>query len=71
MERFAGEYSFGIVAMGNHELRYRYTLKLEDNCFKIPILIHPRSFVGRQYANIQKGCIIEPMTTVQSVQFWV
>lgn len=65
MERFAGDYSFGIVAMGNYELRYRYTLKLEDNCFKIPILIHPISFVG-QYANIQKGCIIEPMATVQS-----
>lgn len=51
--------------MGNHELRYRYTLKLEDNCFKIPILIRSRSFVN-QYTNIQKGYIIEPMATVQS-----
>lgn len=63
MERFAVDYSFDIVVMGNHELRYRLIFKLEDNCFKMPILIHPRSFVG-QYANIQKSYIIEPMATV-------
>ncbi|MCD8013679.1 MAG: PglB [Lachnospiraceae bacterium] len=65
IEKYSGEYQFGIAAIGDHELRYRYTLKLEDNCFQIPILVHPRAFVGK-YASIQKGCIIEPMATVHS-----
>lgn len=65
IEKFAGEYSFGIVAIGNADTRYSLTKKLEENCYKIPVLVHPKVFVGK-YATIRKGCIIEPMAVVNS-----
>ena len=63
IEKFAGEYSFGIVVIGNADTRYSLTKKLEENCYKIPVLVHPKAFVGK-YATIRKGCIIEPMAVV-------
>ena len=68
IERFAGEYRFGVVALEQWELRRKYIMKLEENCYTIPVLVHPRSFVGK-YARIQKGTIVEPMATVQSGSF--
>lgn len=43
-------------------------MKLEENCYTIPVLVHPRSFVGK-YARIQKGTIVETIATVQSGLF--
>ena len=65
IEKFAGEYTYGIVAIGNSELRYKFTQRLEENCYKIPVLIHPRAFVGK-CATIRKGCVVEPMAIVNS-----
>ena len=65
IENLAGQYSFGIVAIGNPEIRSTLTKRLEENCYKIPVLIHPKAFVGK-YATIRKGCIIEPMAVVNS-----
>lgn len=65
LEKFAGEYRFGIVAIGDPELRYRYTAQLEYNCYQIPILIHPRAFIGK-YARLHKGCVVEAMAVIQS-----
>lgn len=41
------------------------TQRLEEDCCKIPALVHPRAFVGK-YATIRKGCIIGPMAVVNS-----
>lgn len=65
IEKFAGEYSFAIVAVGNAEIRSSLTKRLEENCYCIPVLVHPRAFVGK-YATLRKGCIVEPMAVVNS-----
>lgn len=65
IEKYVGEHSFRIVAIGNAETRKTLTSCLEENCYHIPILVHPRTFVGK-YANLKKGCIIEPMAVVNS-----
>lgn len=65
IEKFAGEYSFGIAAIGNPETRNEMTKRLVENCYHIPVLVHPRAFVGK-YANLKRGCIVEPMAVVNS-----
>lgn len=65
IEKLAGQYSFGIVAIGNPEIRNILTKRLEENCYHIPVLIHPRAFVGK-YASLKRGCIVEPMAVVNS-----
>ena len=65
IEKFAGEYSFGIAAVGNPGKRRELTMRLEENCYNIPVLVHPRAFVGK-YASMRKGCIVEPMAVVHS-----
>lgn len=65
IEKYAGEYSFGIVAIGDPEIRNTLTKRLEENCYHIPVLIHPMAFVGK-HTSLKKGCIVEPMAVVNS-----
>ena len=65
IEKYAGEYSFGIVAIGNPEIRNTLTNRLEENCYRIPVLVHPKAFVSK-YASLKRGCIVEPMAVVNS-----
>ncbi|MCF0134695.1 MAG: PglB [Blautia sp.] len=62
---YANDYSFGIVAMGDPESRYMLTRTLKENCFHVPVLIHPKAHVGK-YASLKMGCIVEPMAVVHS-----
>lgn len=63
-ERFAEEYTCAAVAIGNPRLRMEYLEKLKDS-YKLPILLHPRSWVSLS-ARIGMGCIIEPMAVIQA-----
>lgn len=65
LEKYAEEYGFGIAAVEDSDLRHVYTLRLEENSYHIPVLIHPRAFVGK-YARLRKGCVVEAMATIQS-----
>lgn len=59
------KYRYGIVAIGNPELRKKASLLLKDSGYEIPTLIHPKAYVS-QSANLGVGCVIEPMAVVHS-----
>lgn len=64
-ERFAPDYSYAFVAIGNSELRLRLIQKLEESCFTIPILVRPRAYVAPS-AQLYKGAIVEALAVVNS-----
>ena len=45
-EKLAGEYSYAFSAFGDSKLRMRWMEKLEENCFTIPVLVHPSAFIS-------------------------
>lgn len=61
---FSDQYHCAVVAMGNPELRLRYLEKLSKH-FKIPVLIHPKSYVSLS-ASLGKGCVVEPMAVIHT-----
>ena len=64
-EKFSVLYSNAIVAVENPEMRLNWIKKLEEACYKIAILIHPKAYVAPS-AQIMKGSIIEPMAVINS-----
>ena len=65
IEKFAGEFHYGFVAIGNPKARRRLTEALRYNCMTPAILVHPDAYVSPN-AQLQKGCCIEPLATVQT-----
>jgi len=62
--RFAGEYEYAIVAIGNSLVRESYLKRLAKD-FKIATLISPFAFVSPS-AVCGEGTIIEPMAVIQT-----
>ncbi len=56
-EKFTGEYSYAFPAFGNSELRTQWIAKLEENCFTIPVLIHPTAYISPS-ASVYPGSVI-------------
>lgn len=59
------KYQNAIVAIGNNEVREKWLEKLENVGYNLPIIISDKAFVSPS-AVIGPGCIIEPMTVVQT-----
>lgn len=60
------EYYNVVVAIGNPEIRLSLIRKIEEETtLKNVTLISPRAYVA-PFAQIMKGCIIEPMAVVQT-----
>ena len=64
-ERFAQQYNYGIVAIGNAEMRLNFIQKLKEACYRVAILVSPKAYVSPS-AQILSGTIIEPMATLQA-----
>lgn len=64
-EDFVGKYTYAVVAMGNPELRLSYLQKLEEACFQIAILVHPKAYISPS-AQLMQGTIVEPMAAVHT-----
>lgn len=64
-EKYAAEYTYAIVAIGNAETRLSYIQKLEEACFRIAILVSPRAYIAPS-AQLMKGSIIEPMAVIHA-----
>lgn len=62
-ENFITDYSYAIVAIGNSEIRKMWTEKLIEACYKIPIIVSPKAFVGNT-AQLRYGVVVEPMAVV-------
>ena len=56
-ERFAREYDYAIVCLGNNEKRMDLIDKLLIVGYKVPVIIHPKSTVSK-YSEIKEGCVI-------------
>lgn len=63
--KFATEFSYGFVAIGNPALRRHLTEQLLQNNMTPAKLVHPTAYVSPS-AQLQKGCCIEPNATVQA-----
>lgn len=64
-EKLAGEYSYAFPAFGDSKLRMRWMEKLEENCFTIPVLVHPSAFISPS-ASVYPGSVIEARAMINS-----
>lgn len=65
LPKFAAEFRYGFVAIGNPELRRKLTELLLQNNMTPATLVHPTAYVSPS-AQLQKGSCIEPNATVQT-----
>lgn len=64
-EKFKEQFTHVVVAIGNAVLRLELLDKLEQCGYKIPVLIHPTSYVSPS-AKIECGSFIEPMAVLHT-----
>lgn len=60
-----GEYTHGVVAIGNPAVRKEFTERLEACGYTVPALVHTRAYISPS-AHIGAGAIVEPNATVQA-----
>ena len=65
LPKFAADYRYGFVAIGNPELRRKLTEQLLQNNMTPAMLVHPTAYVSPS-AKLEQGCCIEPNATVQT-----
>ncbi|WP_297700812.1 hypothetical protein [uncultured Fibrobacter sp.] len=65
LPKFAADYRYGFVAIGNPELRRKLTEQLLQNGITPATLVHPTAYVSPS-AQLESGCCIEPNATVQT-----
>lgn len=63
--RFTDEFSDAIVAIDDPFLRMKYTEKIHECGYYVPIMVHPTAFVSRS-AKIGMGTVIEPLAVVNT-----
>jgi len=64
-EKLAGEYSYAFPAFGDSNLRMKWMDKLEENCYTIPVLVHPSAFVSPS-ASVYPGSVVEAKAMVNT-----
>ncbi|WP_407450197.1 hypothetical protein [Fibrobacter sp.] len=65
LPKFAADYRYGFVAIGNPALRRRLTEQLLQNNMTPATLVHPTAYVSPS-AKLEPGCCIEPLAVVQT-----
>jgi len=65
LPKFAAEFRYGFVAIGNPALRRKLTEQLQQNGFTPATLVHPTAYVSPS-AQLETGCCVEPNATVQT-----
>ena len=64
-ENYAGEYTFAIPAIGNPAKRLELIEKLEEQAFRIPVIVSPKAYVSPS-AQLQKGVVVEPLAGIHA-----
>lgn len=59
------EYQEAFVGIGNNKFRGELLNRLEEEGFRIPVLVHPTAYVSKS-AVIGKGTVIEPKAIVNA-----
>lgn len=65
LDKYVNEYPIAIVAVGNEDIRIKWTLKLLETGFIIPTLVHPTAFLSDS-VQLGMGSIIGPRVTIAS-----
>ena len=65
LPKFAAEFRYGFVAIGNPALRCKLTEQLQQNNITPATLVHPTAYVSPS-AQLETGCCVEPNATVQT-----
>ncbi len=65
LDQYVNEYEECIVSLGNNQLREALLEKVVNLGYKVPVLIHPRSYVSPT-ASISAGTVIEANAGVNS-----
>ena len=65
LEKFAAQYRFGFVAIGNPEVRRRLVESLVSCGVTPATLVHPTAYVSPS-AKLEPGCCVEPLAVVQT-----
>ena len=60
---FIQQFSSAIVALGNNEMRMKYTKMLLDAGYDVPVLIHPTAYVSKDAA-LSCGCIVRAKAVI-------
>ena len=63
-EKLSVDYSYAYPAFNDPEERINWIQKLEESCYKIPILVHPQAYISPS-AQLRKGTIVEPLAVVK------
>lgn len=64
-ERFLGEFTDAVVAIGNPDVRLSRSEKLRAAGYRIAAIVSPAAYVSPS-AVLGDGCVIEPNATVQT-----
>lgn len=65
IKKFANEFEFAIVAIGNSCSRLKFIQELKDCGYTITSIVHPKSVVFKS-VEIGEGCVIEPYAVIQT-----
>lgn len=65
LEKFTNDYTYAICAIGNPEVRQKLTGKIQEACYRIPVLVSPLAYVSKS-AQLRHGDVIEPMSVVHA-----
>lgn len=65
IDEYAASYRYAIPSFADCEKRLRCIAELEENCFRIPVIVSPGAYVS-PYAQIQKGSVIEALSSIQT-----
>jgi acetyltransferase-like isoleucine patch superfamily enzyme len=62
-EKYLSEYTYAFPAVENNETRMNWLIDLESIGFKIPVLIHPASYISPE-CKIEIGTVVEAKAVV-------
>ena len=64
-EKYQDLYPEAIVAIDDSFIRLKYTQKLKNAGYAIPVLIHPTAYIAPS-AQVDEGCIVEPKAIIHT-----
>ena len=62
---YALSYNYAIPSFSDCEKRLSCIKELEENCFRIPVIVSPSAYVSK-YAQIQRGTVVEALSNIQT-----
>lgn len=65
LDEYRIDYTYAVPAIGNADKRLELIALLEENGFRIPVIVSPKAYISPS-AQLQKGVVIEPLSGVHA-----